>query len=139
MRLSNLSFIFIAIYFIAGVGSECCFRTLIRFKPDNPNSSCSEFDGAEEKRKISNNGVVRDIFWKLDRSRPKCWIEVCGDGTNAPGSYCGKKTCSGPFPGCGCDECIPGNDDTAFAKFMEKHGPHLETAKIDSVFNIFTK
>lgn len=96
-----LSSVFVAI------NCDCCGRTDIQYH--SVSNYCSDIPG----------GFFSGIAGR-------CWIHVCGDGSNHPGIYCGKGPCN--IFGCNCDGgCIPGN---AIEEFKARYGDRVSDVQL---------
>nr|WGN96267.1 setae polypeptide [Ochrogaster lunifer] len=122
------------------VTSECCGAYTIRYSLKEGYTQCNEsIPGGEQKTAVDNDGVVNDIFSKLDRRRPRCWIAVCYDGRNHPGSYCGHMSCD--IFGCSCGGgCINGEGEhpqDPYQNFMDRYGNYVSRARLNAEWENF--
>ncbi|KAG6457389.1 hypothetical protein O3G_MSEX010272 [Manduca sexta] len=115
------------------VKGECCGSYTIRYSLPDGETQCDGYiPGGQQKTAVDNDGVVNDIFSKLDRRRPKCWVSVCNDGRSHPGTYCGRGSCN--MFGCNCDGgCIVADSPyplDPYRNFMDLHKNDVKKARV---------
>uniref|UniRef100_T1GZE7 Protein Diedel-like n=1 Tax=Megaselia scalaris TaxID=36166 RepID=T1GZE7_MEGSC len=90
--------------FLFQVKADCCRRTRVSFKLNDPiNDSCRNYDA--DLAAMPPHFVDTEIL----QQHRRCEIQVCGDGEKpGEGIYCGIGACN--LFGCNCDDgCIPGD------------------------------
>lgn len=109
--------------------SDCCHGTQIWYSIQD-GVQCNDIPGGDGKMQITND--VMGIYGKIDRRRPACRIEVCDDGIQHDGTYCGEGPCN--MFGCNCDGgCIAGGD--ALTNFRETYANKIKKASAHSFWD----
>lgn len=122
LRKMKLLIIFISLFYY--VNSDCCPGTIIWYSLLDPSTDdCAAVPGGEGKMKIGVD--VMNIHNSLDRRRPACRIEVCNDGQQHDGTYCGYGPCN--MFGCNCDGgCREGDP---LSMFMDRYKSIVRKAR----------